>query len=470
MTPTFFALVVCVAGMTTSRSGALYWQMVFCLFGAAAAIQLPGGAIVTPAVLFLPFLIWRAWTAQYGRNYTRRLPMAGVWLALAVICGLVGAVFLPRIFAGDVRILTVDRSTGNFAVAMYPLGPVSGNITQSGYALGSLFAFLSLRSLLAESNRLEHFRDAVLLLASFDCLAAVLNLAQFHLGFPNVLDSVRTAYALFEAYEEAGTGLMRISGTFSETSGFCSFSLPLFAFAFSLWLNKVRPFYSGMVAALLLVFLLIATSTTAYVGLALYSATLIFILTYRGYRRGTVPRIGLLVAGGLLALVIVGSPFVLESEIARKLEDYFQITVFNKMGSTSGVERGAWNQQAWSNFVDTYGLGVGLGSARASSLVLVLLSNIGLIGTLCFVGFLLRCFRNLGGNAATAPVPEAARQALLAALASAVVSSAVFDLGIAFYAFAAAASLAPAGEPRGPRLYDRSPVDFRRGGDRGFAR
>jgi len=36
--------------------------MVFCLFGAAAAIALPalGGATITPAVMFLPFLLARA--------------------------------------------------------------------------------------------------------------------------------------------------------------------------------------------------------------------------------------------------------------------------------------------------------------------------------------------------------------------------------------------------------------------------
>ena len=50
-------------------------------------------------------------------------------------------------------------------------------------------------------------------------------------------------------------------------------------------------------------------------------------------------------------------------------------------------------------------------------------------------------------------VPRAARQAVLASLVAATVSGTVFDLGVAFYAFAAAASLQPSrAEERYPAL------------------
>ena len=77
--------------------------MVFCLFGAAAAIALPalGGATITPAVLFLPFLLARA-LAERGLGGCLRqvsFPNAGFWLLLLVVWGVLSAYFLPR----DVR-------------------------------------------------------------------------------------------------------------------------------------------------------------------------------------------------------------------------------------------------------------------------------------------------------------------------------------------------------------------------------
>ena len=77
-----------------------------------------------------------------------------------------------------------------------------------------------------------------------------------------------------------------------ELPAFSSFSIPLLAFAFSLWMNKVRPLYTGTLAFTLFVLLMISTSSTAYVGLLLYGLMLTFVLTYRGYVRGVVPRFG----------------------------------------------------------------------------------------------------------------------------------------------------------------------------------
>ena len=88
---------------------------------------------------------------------------------------------------------------------------------------------------------------------------------------------------------------------------------------------------------------------------------------------------------GLLCDRAAGVPAVIDS------------TVGGKVHSRSGIERATWNWQAWSNFVDTYDLGVGLGSARASSFPLVVLSNRGLPGGLMFSAFLWRLVRRRAG-------------------------------------------------------------------------
>jgi hypothetical protein len=130
------------------------------------------------------------------------------------------------------------------------------------------------------------------------------------------------------------------------------------------------------------------------------------------------------------------------------LSDFFQITLLRKLESSSGIERSSWNAQAWSNFTETFGVGVGLGSARASSFPLVVLSNLGALGALLFSVLVLlllhSAFTRPPGAVTGQPVALAAGHALLASLIAASVSGTVFDLGMAFYAYAAAASAARA--------------------------
>jgi hypothetical protein len=101
--------------------------------------------------------------------------------------------------------------------------------------------------------------------------------------------------------------------------------------------------------------------------------------------------------------------------------------------------RSSANNQAWSNFIDTYGLGVGLGTTKASSFAIVLVSNLGVIGAGLFLAFLGNVLRAPGAESSA--VVRAARAAVLAALIAACTSGTVFDLGVAFFAFAAAATV-----------------------------
>lgn len=448
MIPTPFAAIVLLGGLLAKGSGALTLEVILCLFGAAAAISLPalGGATVTPAVVFLPFLAWRAFSEPLPGASLRSVAKPTFWLVLLAVWGTLCALAVPRLLAGRLQILTIDRSGGNVGASLLPLSPVSGNITQSGYAFGAALTFIAARRLLSQEGRLRAFCDAGLWLAGLNCLAALINLCEFYLGLPSLLAWVRTAnYVIFDSYEEAG--LMRVSGTFSETSAFAAFTLPLFAFCFRLWLSRVKSLVSGGLALASLVLLLISTSTTAYAALSLYLAGASIALLARVYFRGSLPRANALVwwaSGGVLVMVLAA---FLAPQVYVRIAEFVELTVLNKMHSSSGVERNSWNQHAWSNFVDTFGLGVGLGSARASGFGLVLLSNVGLPGTLMFIAFLKGVFTaNSAWHDEETPeraVSLAARQAVIAQLCAAAISGAVFDLGIAFYVFAAAASVRP---------------------------
>jgi len=365
-------------------------------------------------------------------------PRAGFWLLLLVVWAVLSAYFLPRLLAGQTLLFGTDRGVMN-GVRLLPLQPLSTNLTQSAYALAALGAFAALGALLQPADRLARFRDAVLLLASLNVAAALLNLAELHLGLPSLLEYVRNAgYAILVGGEIGG--LQRISGTFAETSGWSAFTLPLLAFSFCLWRAGVRPRYSGTIALLTLVLLLLSTSSTAYATLGAYAGLVAVAAAWQGLTRRESLRLG--IGSWLLWSCAVAACLLLllMPEFADRVSDFFGITLVRKLDSLSGIERGSWNTQAWINFLDVHGIGVGLGSARASSFPLVLLSNVGVLGAALFLAFIARVLVAPADEPEDVqPITRASRHAVLAALIAVTVSGVVFDLGLAFYAFAAAA-------------------------------
>ena len=433
-----FAIVVLLAGFFVRAEGMLKALLLCCLFGATATLALPGGAPITPAVLLLPFVVQRALAERGLAPSLRPLGFggAGFWLALLVLWGCLSALFLPRVFADATLVRGTDRALMS-GVQLLPLHPLSTNFTQTAYALGGLAGFLAVRALLAAPGRMQKFADAVLWLAAANVAAAVLNLAELYLGLPSVLEFVRNAgYAILVGGEIGG--LLRISGTFAETSTFSAFSLPLFAFCASLWASGVRKRTSGVLAAATLLLLLGSTSSTAYAGLGVYAACIGAAAALRVL--WSTPRFGAVALLLWSAAVAVCLVLLLRPEIGQRVLDYLQLTLVRKMDSSSALERGSWNAQAWQNFIDTWGVGTGLGSARASSYPLVLASNLGVLGLLLYAAFLARVFFGAVHGTDVDPVVRASRRAVLAALIAASISAVVFDLGLAFYAYAAAAT------------------------------
>jgi hypothetical protein len=430
-----FILGVCFRGRS-----AIYGQLVCCLFGAAAAVILPGGASIVPATAFLPFLVVAAWSLR-SPAWARQMPISGAWLLAFVAWAVVSAILLPRALEGWTHVMTVDRGSGD-TEALIPLRPVSGNVTQTFYVVGGAAVFFAVRELMRENVGVATFRDGMLLLSALNCLAAVLNLAEHYLGLPSLTELTRNAgYVNYSAYEEAG--LVRIQGTFSETSAFAAFSLPLFAFCWNLWMRGVRPRYSGTVAMVTLALLLLSTSGTAYGALAIYALafSLQYALQGMSARRFLRPRAMAVLSLG--ACAVVGAAIIFELEFADRVAKFFEHTVGNKLSSSSGEVRSSWNRQAWRNFVETYGLGVGAGSARASSFFFVVASNLGVLGLVFFSMFFTYLF---SGQPRLLSEPRrvvciAARHGLVAALIPALLSAGNVSLGFTFFFFAAGATL-----------------------------
>jgi hypothetical protein len=349
---------------------------------------------------------------------------------------------MPRLLLGQIMVITTNRSAVNNGVGLLPLAPTSGNLTQACYAIGGLCAFMAMRSMLQHADGPAMFRRAMLVLASLNILAALINLGEQATGLTGFLALIHNAnYATIEGGEVGG--LIRIAGTFPEASAFAGFTVPIFAFMLSLYRSGVSRPLTGWLALVSFALLAISTSTTAYGALLLYFACLAGAAVWRALWNGVDPGLGVLALIFWIALVAVCFVLLLSPSVMGAVSDFFQITVVRKLESSSGIERSSWNAQAWSNFIESYGLGVGMGSARASSFPMVLLSNLGLVGAVLFAVFVF----NVLGNAFAAsadkrhPVSLAAGHAVLASLLTISISGTVFDLGMAFYTFSAVASV-----------------------------
>jgi hypothetical protein len=454
-----FGIVVILSGLValyTSYRSVVYGMAVYPLFGCALALSWNGIGVL-PAQLFLAFFALRAFNLVGGKRLADAfaLDKPGFWLLCTCVWGVAGAIVLPRLLGGSTLVFPVDRdATGaGEAVLLRPLAPVSGNLSQAIYCMADLLVYCCMYAFLQFRGSYRTLANAILLLTALDALAGVIDVVSHAVGI-DALAFLKTAqFAYFTGTEM--DGLVRISGTFSETSGFSGFTFPLFVFCLNLWLVGYRPKLSGALSAASGTLLLLSTSGTAYVGLGGYLIVLMLsrpgLVARCAYARKQRLWIITICMGVLGALYVV----LFLPKVADALAQFVNTTILNKAASSSGVERMGWNSQGMTNFFDTYGLGVGLGSIRASSFLVVLLSNLGVVGVVCYGLFI--------GKSLLSPVPRhypfteravcyAARHSTISALIVASAAGAVFELGACFYLLVAAAcALAQRAPGRVPR-------------------
>lgn len=435
----FFIVGVCLLWSAPERLLGL--QIIACVFAGSAAISLPavGGATVAPALATLLILMFCVLKFGHLNNlFSAMAPgQAGFWLLMVLVWSVFSAIAMPRIFEGDVIVISMNRASmiPGQLIPLEALKPGSGNITQTTYIAGELFVFAVALIFLRLEGGLELATRAILWLAGLNLLAAGIDLFGYYSGLGNLLEPLQTANYAFMPEASFGS-IKRINGTFPEASAFAGFTLPVFAFCYILYREKLWPRISGALALGNLAALLLATSSAGYGGLAVYGALVLLGSFISGFRRGGKTYLGhyvLLITCGLLAVLAL---LALMPSVREQAWSIFEDTLLYKSETASAIERGDWNNVSWHAFLDTWGLGTGLGSARASSLPMVLVSNLGLPGSLLFLAFLWRVlFGRLPDelDKTHRNIIKAARHAIMAALVLASLVASVFDLGVLFY-------------------------------------
>jgi hypothetical protein len=243
----------------------------------------------------------------------------------------------------------------------------------------------------------------------------------------------KTIIALFRnaTYAEtvqAEAGYSRISGIFPEPSAYAGFAFGWFVFMTELWLRDVSPRITAATAAALGLMIIACTSSSGYFGLAGYAMLL-------ALRWGIAPwsvRVSKAVPVAMIvaSLAVIGLGAVaMAPHVADTAGRILAELTVGKAETLSGRARLFWASSALKAFRVTWGLGVGPGSFRSSSLLLAILGSTGVIGLIAFTGHVIKILKPLRrdtyalrGESVDA-VAMAATWAAFAILIPAVVSS-----------------------------------------------
>lgn len=434
------ALVIIAALAFQGPYRGLWLFMAVTPLGAAAAINLPalGGASILVVDLIALTMFALVMIHRQGPQLvagTMRIGQPGFWMMLLFVYATVASLMFPAIFAGQTEVFSLSRSTNESGIISVPLRPSSGNLTQL-FRLGlGVAIFFAVATVFRARPHGQTVIIGVAIATAINAALGWVDVATYAVGAEALLEPIRSAnYAIL--YDVRMAGLKRMIGGFPEASAFGYFSLGLFAFWFVFWLATPRSRLVVVMLVISAVAVLRSTSSASYVAMLAYLATagLIWGATVFGRqmdRRNLMIAIFAVLVAWLGALAIFAS-----YEYVASVQAFLDRALFNKLEGASGVERLSWNAQALQNFFDTYGLGAGLGSVRASSWLMATLASIGVIGTGLFVAFIYTVVAPVPAQLRRDPrfaVVRALQSSCVALLISACLTGATPDLGLLFF-------------------------------------
>ncbi|MCV9967743.1 hypothetical protein OIU34_38655 [Pararhizobium sp. BT-229] len=435
-------IFLALAGIYTMAAGlsvGVYFLCMCTLLGAAAALILPSlsGANIQPSHFALVFLT--AAVALRPKTLAASLsclsyPGPGFWFTLFTLYSVLTALFLPRIFAGATIVYSLARNNEMHRILSTPLSPSTSNLTQAIYMLGSFCCF----AIVAGFGRLGGMAIVAraLIATSAVCIFfAVADVATYSTNSSDLLSIIRNAnYRMLNDGDIEG--FKRIVGSFPEAGAFGYTALALFTFVLMLGLEGFPARFLGAIASALAVALVLCTSTTAYAASAITTLIVLIFCIARILRNNATSRHLVYVAVCLFALPLLVMTVMLIPAMWESISNLVHATVTTKLESQSGEERMRWNAQALNSLLETNGMGAGVGSIRASSFVVALLANVGILGTIIFFLFLLSLVRSVlrrnAGSGVEQTVGFAAMLASIAQVTAASISAGAIDLGPLF--------------------------------------
>ena len=367
--------------------------LVATLFGGSAAVILAGlgGSSVPPGQFMLMFLALRFLLP--GRAQMTALRQ-GIWdnrfLVIFTLYGALSALTLPILFAGTLAVTPLKPIPGRDLYAVEPLHLTGQNVTTAIYLFGTLIAGIGARIAMARPGAPPLLVRTGVWIAWAHAMLGIVSVALAGTAGEVVFDVFRNGN--YAQLNQSFGGLVRMNGVWPEPSGFAAYGAVWCIFMLELWFRDVASGRTGPAGGVLAVVLLASTSSTAYVSLGAYG--LYAFLRHAFAPWGLAARKQLMFAAALLgAGVLILSLIVLVPSLAAYLWKLINLMTVDKVESASGLQRAFWARQGVGAFVASWGLGIGAGSFRSSSLITSIIGSMGIIGILSFLAHLLRSAR-----------------------------------------------------------------------------
>ncbi len=421
---------------------------VFPVLGGAAAI-LVGSTGVQPGHLFIAFLalsvLWIHGNAILVIDRALRSPPF-IWLGLLVVYGVLVGYFAPRLLEGTMDIIPIGTQAAAGIDGKIPLAPVTGNFTQAVYLFADLVTFGLILSIASTPQGFRNVTIGVMAFGAANVFFGIADLVSPGTPLVDLFAYIRNASYTFHA-DEMVAGLRRIIGSWPEASAFAGASMAVIGFCGTLWICGRHSAISGLLFALSCILIVRSTSSGGIAALPACLAILYLTSVFRcGGSSGTRASLAVVMAFPIGALLFAFL-LILNSDLYQQVYDFIDITILSKPTSLSAIERSTWNASGISNFFESYGFGVGLGTVRTSSFAVALLSNVGVPGTFFFLLFLITAVLLPRGIPRTyeSDVGLAARNGCLCLIIGALISGSTVDLGLIFFIMAGLRAANPTG-------------------------
>lgn len=395
--PTWIGVLLFLIGGVLLFRGGVLDMFAFVLFtaplGGAAALLLPalGGSSVPPTYLALGFLVARILLAGRGS-----VGLVGQGLKdnapFAIYClyGAITAFILPRMFAGEMYVTPMRFLSLRHLFDVSPLKFSNQNITAAVYLIGTLLGAVLASAIARKPGSGAPILRSFIVLSWLNVGLAVLALILAAAKLQFIIDIFRNgSYAQLDTQYN---GMIRITGLFPEASVYAAFSFVLVILMMEAWLRDLMPRRTGPAALALAITLVFSTSSTAYLSLAAYTAILMLrwmIFPHTLTASKAVKLWAFIFLGVFIVLLLaVASP-----KVMAQFTEMLQHMTVEKASSASGRQRRFWAEQGLQAFRTSFGLGIGAGSFRSSSLATSIAGSVGVLGIVAFVAYVLNVLK-----------------------------------------------------------------------------
>lgn len=448
MTPLGYILLpVGLAGLLTSERW-LYRLFVFwTLFSATSVLNV--GEAENGSALQVWMFFASLWLLRLGLerisllsfSIDNRIKRTSYWMIAFLGVAAVSLV-MPVLIDGSLQI--ASPMLGNNEQT--PLVLTSHNVTQLLYLiLGGVIAICVAHVNLDDETREETERIilySAIFIACWGIFQFLCNVTG--LPYPDFLLN-NSGSASGQGFKEtlSDIGIHRVSSAAVEPSVLAQALLTLLPLTLPAWRKRGFIFSrrrDRMVAVLLIIVLVLSTSSTAYIGLAILALTYMLFAVRKGSLSKT-KAVFVFALAGIFATAVVTVAFVSIPFVSELLNT----VLLSKASSGSGIERAMTISLAFGYFQKYPILGIGWGSATSHDLIVKLLSNVGIVGTVVFFCAIFSIVRSDWQKISSRDSPlDLSREVWLMSLVSFVLTSIVIEFPLPFGNFWLIAGMAMA--------------------------